>query len=100
MLRSLGKRAIDLTVVLFAVLGFASVPLGEKTGLEHVRSILSSPQAQQAKRDIITTLKSLREQILPSQQALKPRRTPRSTELSSEPSSQPKPIPPRLPAQD
>ena len=48
MLFRLGRRAVLSIVVFFALLGFVSVPLGEKTGWGHVQAIAQTPAASQA----------------------------------------------------
>lgn len=37
-----------MLVGIFALLGFVAVPLGEKTGYEHLRSVLATDEAQRA----------------------------------------------------
>lgn len=44
----LGRRALYAGVTFFALLGFVSVPLGEKTGWGHVQAIARTPAAAQA----------------------------------------------------
>jgi hypothetical protein len=39
-----GRRLLEGLVALFALLGFAFVPLGEHTGLEHLKAIASTPR--------------------------------------------------------
>jgi hypothetical protein len=58
---NLGRRAIELVVLLFALLGFAFVPLGSRTGLGHVRAILETGAAGQAGRGLIEALGRLRQ---------------------------------------
>ena len=48
MLVRLGRRAIFGGVVFFALLGFVSVPLGDKTGWGHLQAIAETPAASQA----------------------------------------------------
>ena len=43
-----GRRVAEALVALFALLGFALVPLGRKTALEHARDIFSTPAALNA----------------------------------------------------
>jgi hypothetical protein len=59
----LGRRALELVVLLFALLGFAFVPLGHKTGLEHVGAILSTDAARQAGRDLLQAMNRLRSRL-------------------------------------
>jgi hypothetical protein len=47
-----GRRLAESVVALFAVLGFAFVPLGRKTALEHSRDILTTPAAVNAFREL------------------------------------------------
>jgi len=47
----LGRRAVFSAVTFFALLGFVSVPLGEKTGWAHVQAIAATPAASQAIAD-------------------------------------------------
>jgi hypothetical protein len=44
----LGRRAISSGVAFFALLGFVSVPLGEKTGWGHVQAIAQTPATSRA----------------------------------------------------
>ena len=48
----LGRRAIDLAVLLFAVYAFVFVPLGSRTGLEHVKAIFGTHEAKRAGNDL------------------------------------------------
>jgi hypothetical protein len=52
-LTRIGRRALELVVALFALLGFFYVPLGKKTGFEHVKAIFSTPPAKEAGRDLV-----------------------------------------------
>ncbi len=54
MLFRLGRRAVFSGVVFFALLGFVSVPLGEKTGWRHLQAIAETPAASQALADLKT----------------------------------------------
>jgi len=47
----LGRRAVFSVVAFFALLGFVSVPLGEKTGWAHVQAIAATPAASRAIED-------------------------------------------------
>lgn len=40
-----GRRLLSLVVLCFAMLGFLAVPIGEKTGYEHTREMLATPEA-------------------------------------------------------
>ena len=41
-----GRRLFTLVVVTFACLGFMTVPVGTKTGYEHVKTVLATPEAE------------------------------------------------------
>lgn len=71
-----GRRIAEGIVALFALLGFAFVPLGTKTALEHTRDILTTPTALGAFREIVTALDRLRTKIVST--ALPPSRLPPS----------------------
>jgi hypothetical protein len=47
-----GRRAAEILVGLFALLGFVCVPLGQKTGFEHLVAIGSTPAVLQAAADL------------------------------------------------
>jgi hypothetical protein len=47
-----GRRALDLAVLFLAAYAFACVPLGRRTGLEHVRAIFATRAARDAGREI------------------------------------------------
>lgn len=48
MLFRLGRSALYGVVAFFALIGFVSVPLGEKTGWGHLQAIIATPAASQA----------------------------------------------------
>ena len=48
MLFRLGRRLISYATGFFALLGFFAVPLGDKTGYEHVCTALRTPEGQRA----------------------------------------------------
>lgn len=60
MVGSLGRRSVEAVVLLFAVLGFTYVPLGEHTGLEHAKAILGTQAASQAGSELWETVTHLR----------------------------------------
>ena len=64
MIGKLGRRAIDLVVVLFALLGFAFVPLGHRTGLEHVVAIFSTGEASDAGHELVEATERLKRRLL------------------------------------
>jgi hypothetical protein len=51
-------------VALFALLGFAFVPLGQRTALEHVKSILATEAAADAGRELVQAGVRLRQRLL------------------------------------
>lgn len=64
MLGRLGHRTLDLVVLLFALYAFAFVPLGKRTGLEHVKAILGTSAAQEAGDEIVEAGGRLKERVL------------------------------------
>ena len=52
MLGTLGKRAIDLAVLFFALYAFAFVPLGKRSAFDHLRAIFSTPPAKTAGEEL------------------------------------------------
>jgi hypothetical protein len=58
-----GRRVAEALVALFALLGFALVPLGRKTALEHTRDIFSTPAAMNAFRELGSAALRLREKL-------------------------------------
>lgn len=72
-----GRRLAESVVALFAVLGFAFVPLGRKTALEHSRDILTTPAAVNAFREVGGAVLRLRGRIMemiqgPAEQSARP----------------------------
>jgi hypothetical protein len=63
-----GRRALEALAAFFAVLGFCTVPLGQRTGLEHTRAILRSEPAQAAARDLVGAFGSLKQRLLEEKQ--------------------------------
>lgn len=61
-----GRRIAEGIIALFALLGFAFVPLGKKTALEHARDILSTPAAVNAFHEIGAAVGRLREKFVGS----------------------------------
>jgi hypothetical protein len=49
---SFGRRAIDLAVLFLAVYALAVIPLGRRTGLEHLRAIFRTQAARDAGREL------------------------------------------------
>ncbi len=66
MVGSLGRRSVEATVLLFAVLGFTYVPLGEHTGLEHAKAIFGTDAASRAGSELWDAVTRLRERWLGS----------------------------------
>ena len=73
MITHLGRRALEVGVGLFALLGFAFVPLGKKTGLEHVKAIVATEPAKEAGRELLAAGDKLRVTLM---DALTSRTTP------------------------
>jgi len=44
----LGRRVISLATGFFALLGFVAVPIGDRTGFEHVKTALGTSEGQEA----------------------------------------------------
>jgi hypothetical protein len=63
-IQRLGRRALEALVALFALLGFAFVPLGQRTALEHAKSILSTQAAAEAGRELLQAGVKLRQRLL------------------------------------
>ena len=78
MIARLGRRALEAGVGLFALLGFAFVPLGERTALEHAGNVFSTPAAREAGRELIAAGVRLRQRILEvfAGEPHRPRRSP------------------------
>lgn len=83
-LGKLGRRALDVIVLVFAALGFVYVPLGQRTGLEHVRAIFSTPEAERAGRELEEAVIGLGDELRERRGAGAPRKPPkpRATDLS------------------
>ena len=60
MLGVLGRRGVEASISLFAVLGFCYVPLGGHTGLEHVKAVFSTPAAKRAGAELLDALVRVR----------------------------------------
>ena len=101
MFGNVGRRLVEGVVGLFALLGFIYVPLGQHTGFEHARAVLSTPAASAAIEDLTTTALRLRGQALgyltghapaPLTDASPPVTEPRSRQKADAP----RPVPPKL----
>jgi len=91
---SLGRRAVEAVVALFALLGFFFVPLGRHTGFDHAKAVFSTPAAGQAFREISQAVIGLRTRLLGEPAPVsEPRRETRRARSGQ---SEPKPNPPRL----
>jgi hypothetical protein len=60
----LGRWTIELVVFLFALYAFAFVPLGKRTGLDHLRAILGTPEAQEAGEEMLEAGDRLKQRVL------------------------------------
>lgn len=58
-----GRRVAEAVVALFALLGFAFVPLGRKTALEHTLGIFTTPAALDAWRELGDATSRLRDKL-------------------------------------
>jgi hypothetical protein len=63
MLTRIGRRVFELSVALFAVLGFFYVPLGKKTGFEHAKAVFSTPAAREAGAELIEASRHVKDQL-------------------------------------
>lgn len=63
MFGSLGRRAVESFVGLFALLGFAFVPLGSKTGLEHTVAVMGTPSVREAGAGLISGVERARARL-------------------------------------
>jgi hypothetical protein len=59
-----GRRVAEGVVALFALLGFAFVPLGRKTALEHTLGIFTTPAALDAWRELGDATGRLRDKLI------------------------------------
>ena len=59
-----GLRTLNLGVLFFAALGFCFVPLGKRTGWQHVRAILATDEAIDACRELGAASLRLRDSLL------------------------------------
>ena len=59
-----GRRLAEGVVALFALLGFAFVPLGKKTALEHTLDIFTTPAARSAWLELGSATQRLRERLI------------------------------------
>jgi len=59
----LGRQLFGSVISAFALLGFVFVPLGERTGLEHAKAILATPEASRAGKGLLTQLEAVKRQF-------------------------------------
>jgi len=59
-----GRRIAESVVALFALLGFAFVPLGKKTALEHSLDIFTTPAAKDAWAELSLATGRLRDKLV------------------------------------
>jgi hypothetical protein len=59
-----GRRIAESVVALFALLGFAFVPLGKKTALEHSLDIFTTPAAKNAWEELTLATARLKDKLL------------------------------------
>jgi hypothetical protein len=59
-----GRRVAESVVALFALLGFAFVPLGRKTALEHTLGIFTTPAAIDAWHELGDATSRLRDKLV------------------------------------
>jgi hypothetical protein len=63
-LTQLTRRTVGLVVGIFAALGFLAVPLGERTGFQHSRAILTSREARDFVRELEHAKDDLKKRVL------------------------------------
>jgi hypothetical protein len=68
-----GRRVAEGIVALFAALGFAFVPLGRKTALEHTLGIFTTPAALDAWHELGSATARLRDKLITSVMPMAPR---------------------------
>jgi hypothetical protein len=61
---TLGRRALESVVGLFALLGFAFVPLGSKTGLEHTIAVCATPSVRDAAAGLMAAIDKAKTRLL------------------------------------
>jgi autotransporter translocation and assembly factor TamB len=59
----IGRRLAFSALAFFAFVGFVSVPLGNKSGFEHLKAIASTPEAAQAIGEVKSRLLSTQSQV-------------------------------------
>ena len=91
MLTRLGRRVLEAGAGLFALLGFVFVPLGKRTGFEHMVAIFSTPAAKEAGHELFQASLRLRQQVLDAVAGAGQRRPERPPEHREGPDSLNKP---------
>lgn len=66
MVTRIGRRALEIGVGMFALLGFCFVPLGKKTALEHVKAIVATGPAKEAGKELLEAGLKLRAKVFSS----------------------------------
>jgi hypothetical protein len=92
---NVGRRLMESTVGLFALLGFLYVPLGRHTGFEHARAVLSTPEAAAAIDDVATAAVRLRQRIVELFTGHPSPPAPHARDSQAE-GKGPRPVPPKL----
>lgn len=63
-LGTFGRKVIDIAVLFLAAYAFAFVPLGKRTGLQHLTAILHTEAARSAGRDVLGAADRLRKRLM------------------------------------
>ena len=63
---------VELVVLLFAVLGFVFVPLGQRTAFDHLRAVLATPAAADARQELSTAVSRIVDKVRELLQAPSP----------------------------
>ncbi len=95
MFGNVGRRLVEGTVGLFALLGFLYVPLGRHTGFEHARAVFTTPAASAAWADLTQAVVGLRQRAL---ELVSGRGQPDAAGFVAPPPGRngPSPLPPKL----
>lgn len=64
MLGLFAKRPFEVVVLFFALYAFVFVPLGKRTGFEHLKAILGTPAAKNAGSELLDAADRLRRRLL------------------------------------
>lgn len=68
-LRLLSARTVEIVVLLFAVLGFMFVPLGQRTAFEHARAVLTTSAAIEAGQALLGAMQRVGDELRRAWQA-------------------------------